>query len=114
MNTRYLTLLTVLVLLGFNVSTFAKGKPGADGGGTYTATLSAGYFEFASGTLTGLASGRKGKSLSGNVTLEMDYAAANDIFLKHCSALLPPTGVMAFDVPGQGLEYQLHKIKEKS
>ena len=83
MKIRYLTLLSTLVILGFTVFAFAKGKPGGET--TYTASLT-GSFDF---FLGGLTTARKGKSLSGNETLSVVRDPdSEDIFKVNCPDLL--------------------------
>ena len=107
LNTRFLTVLVTLAFLGCSVTAIAKGKPVKPGGGdpVYTAELTE-DFEFAAVDLT---VGRKGKSLSGNNTLEMD-TGTDAIFKKDCLKLLgeiepDKVGVVGFDVPNWSISH---------
>jgi hypothetical protein len=124
MSTRFLTILSTLVFLGLCVSgpAFAGKDKGCDTGSAhpscgdgntdevpvYTALLT-GNFAF----LGDLTIKRKGKSLSGNDTLEVAHNDNGEsdnitggIFGKDCWALLTQDGVNAFEVPdGWGISY---------
>ena len=109
-NTRFLTLLTTLAFLGFSVTVIAKGRPSPEV--AYTAAMT-GEFYFPTMDLTAR---KKGKSLSGNDTLNMN-TESDAIFKDKCSRLLGEigevgsgeVGVVGFDVPNWSISHTKSK-----
>jgi hypothetical protein len=121
---RLITIISVAILISLPSLAFPKGKPVKPGGGDpmYTADLT-GNFEF----LEDLTIKRKGKSLSGNDTLEVVHndneVVDNDneeedpiisitggIFGEECWDLLTQDGVKAFEVrDGWGISFTRSK-----
>jgi hypothetical protein len=123
MNVRFLTFLLTLavaaIMLGYMSPSFAGKKCDDDpthpscGGGdddpeptaVYTAVLTSGDFVFANGAhvsdgvLLDLSANRKGRSISGDFTLEMDLVGSTtwSYYFGDCGLLLPG-GVDSFDV----------------
>ena len=107
LNTRFLTVLFTLAFLGFSVTAIAKGKP-PNPEVVYTAVM-AGDFNFPTMDLTAR---KKGKSLSGNDTLEM--ITKTDAIFDECSRLLGEigsgeVGVVGFDVPNWSISHTKSK-----
>ena len=95
---RICTMLIVLAYLGLSVTAIARGKPVKPGreDSVYVANLIK-SFEFISEDLTA----RKGTSLPGNGTLGVVHngnSEPEDVFRRHCSALLTVDGIDAFEV----------------
>lgn len=93
MKTRYMTILTTLVFLGFTVSAVAKGKPpppGPDPVVEYEAALVSGAFRFGAVDVT---LNKKGNTYSSTVSLDMVRPFSEDV-----------NGVL-IDVPSGQLEW---------